>query len=78
MGIGYGVKYPKQAAPRMLCQGRAKRYCTSYRPMNTELALPDDLKADISLATRILPDEGCKEIYILGQSRKAPLQVIRI
>ena len=39
-------------------------------PMSTELALPDDLKADISLATRILLDEGCKEIYIFGSVAK--------
>ena len=38
--------------------------------MTIELTPPDDIKADISLATKILLDEGCKEIYIFGSVAK--------
>lgn len=34
--------------------------------MRIDLALPEDLKQDIALATEILLGEGCTEIYLFG------------
>ena len=41
--------------------------------MTTDLALPDDLIADIFMVTRILLDEGCKEIFIFGSIAKGTI-----
>ncbi len=34
--------------------------------MLSDLALPEDLRRDISLATEILIQDGCKEVYVFG------------
>jgi uncharacterized protein len=34
--------------------------------MLSDLALPEELKRDISLASEILIENGCKEVYVFG------------
>ena len=34
--------------------------------MLLDLALPEDLKKDISLAAEILVENGCREVYVFG------------
>ncbi len=34
--------------------------------MLSDLALPDELKRDVSLAADILKENGCTEVYLLG------------
>ncbi len=34
--------------------------------MLADLHLPEDLRQDISIATKILIEDGCKEVYLFG------------
>ena len=38
--------------------------------MLSELRLPEDLKRDISVATEILMQDGCREVYVFGSIAK--------
>ena len=38
--------------------------------MLSDLSLPEDLKRDIALATKILIEDGCKEVYVFGSIAK--------
>jgi predicted nucleotidyltransferase len=38
--------------------------------MLSEIGLPEDLKRDISIATDILKQDGCQEVYVFGSIAK--------
>ena len=43
--------------------------------MLRELSLPEELKRDISIAAKILIEDGCKEVYVFGSIAKGSYTV---